>query len=61
MSSKHSARRGRPPSPDGRVPLNLSVPPYVKTWLKRHAKNASATVRKLVNAAIAAQKKRVHP
>jgi hypothetical protein len=43
-------RLGRPPSSEGRVKLNLTVPPYVEAWLKRTG-NASQRVRELVDAA----------
>jgi hypothetical protein len=44
-------KAGRPPSPEGRVDLKASVPPYVKQWLL--ARGASETVRRLVDAEIA--------
>jgi len=39
---------GRTPSPEGRVSLNLSVPPYVAEHLKADG-NASAAVKALVD------------
>jgi hypothetical protein len=44
-------RRGRQPSPEGRVQLNLTVPPYVAEWLKTSG-NASAAVKALVDMTI---------
>jgi hypothetical protein len=45
---------GRAPSPEGRVKLNLTVPPYVAEHLKADG-NASAAVKALVD------EKRVKP
>lgn len=45
-------KAGRTPSPEGRVPLNLTVPAYVRDKLKASG-NASAAVKALVDAQIA--------
>lgn len=45
-------KAGRTPSPEGRVTLNLTVPPYVAKRLKASG-NASAAVKALVDAEIA--------
>lgn len=50
MARKKKA--GRTPSAEGRVPLNLTVPPYVAKRLKASG-NASAAVKALVDAEIA--------
>ena len=46
-----SKSTGRPKSLEGRVTLNLTVPPFVAEWLKATG-NASAAVRSLVESEI---------
>ena len=50
MARKKKA--GRTPSPEGRVAIKLTVPPYVAKRLKASG-NASAAVKALVDAEIA--------
>lgn len=50
MARKKKA--GRTPSPEGRVAIKLSVPPYVAKRLKASG-NASAAVKALVDSEIA--------
>lgn len=40
---------GRPPSPEGRVRLSATVPPYVKQWLSAQTDGASGAIRRLVD------------
>jgi hypothetical protein len=56
VADRHTRKpkAGRPPSPEGRVELKASVPPYVKQWLL--AKGASPTIKRLVDAEIAKER-----
>lgn len=46
------SKAGRTPSPEGRIAIKLTVPPYVAKKLKASG-NASAAVKALVDAEIA--------
>lgn len=48
-------RRGRPRSPEGRVTLNITVPPRVAAWLKAHG-NASARITELAEGEMVREK-----
>lgn len=53
-------KAGRTPSPEGRVTIKLSVPPYVAERLKSSG-NASAAVKALVDADIQQETKMTYP